>query len=82
MILEPIGPVKNHKQTLYGLRYSLTAQLIGSEYTFQEDRSFFFWDAKNKQAMRCATTLWGNSFIPDGTVEPDVKKFDLAADVA
>jgi hypothetical protein len=42
----------------------------------------FFWDAKNKQAMRCATTLWGNSFIPDGTVEPDVKKFDLAADVA
>ena len=32
--------------------------------------------------MRCATTPRRNSFIAGGTVEPDAKKFDLAADVA
>ena len=82
MILELMGQVNNHEQTLYGLRYSLTAWRIGSEYAFHEDRGFFFWDAKNKQAMCCATVLRGNSFIAGGTVEPDAKKFDLAADIA
>jgi len=82
MILELMSQVNNHEQTLYGLRYSLTAWRIGSEYAFHEDRGFFFWDAKNKQAMRCATTPRRNSFIAGGTVEPDAKKFDLAADVA
>ena len=77
-----MSPVNNHEQTLYGLRYSLIAQLIGSEYAFHKDRGFFFWDAKNKQAMRCATTPREKSFIAGGTVEPDAKKFDLAADVA
>ena len=81
MILELMSQVNNHEQTLYGLRYSLTAWRIGSEYAFHEDRGFFFWDAKNKQAMRCATVPRGISFIAGGTVEPDAKEFDLAADV-
>jgi hypothetical protein len=48
MILEPMGPVNNHDQTLYRLRYSLTAWRIASEYAFHEDRGFFFWMRKNK----------------------------------
>ena len=82
MILELMSLVNNHEQTLYGLRYSLTAQLIGSEYAFHKDRGFFFWDAKNKQAMRCTSVPRGISFIAGGTVEPDAKEFNLAADVA
>ncbi len=31
--------------------------------------------------MRCATVPRGISFIAGGTVEPDAKEFDLAADV-
>jgi hypothetical protein len=31
--------------------------------------------------MCCATVPRGNSFITRGTVEPDAKEFDLAADV-
>jgi hypothetical protein len=63
------------------LRYSLTAWRIGFEYAFYEDRVFFLWDAKNKQAMRCATAPRGISFIAGGIIEPDAKEFDLAADV-
>ena len=57
MIFEPMGPVNNQEQILYGLRYSLTAWRIGSESAFQEDRGYWLWDAKNKQAMRCAIVL-------------------------
>jgi hypothetical protein len=81
MIFEPMGPVNNHEQTLYGLRYSLTAWRIGSESAFHEDRGYWLWDAKNKQAMRCTIVPRGVSIIAGGTVEPDAKEFDLAADV-
>jgi hypothetical protein len=63
------------------LRFSLTAWRIGFEYAFYEDRGFFLWDAKNKQEMRCATVPREIFFIAGGTVEPDAKEFDLAADV-
>ena len=75
-----MGPVNSHEQTLYGLRYSLTEQRIGSESAFHEDNGYFLWDAKNKQAMRCATVPRRISFITGGTVDPDAKKFDLTAD--
>jgi hypothetical protein len=57
-----MDPVNNHEQTLYGLRYSLTAWRIGSEYAFHEDRGFFFWDAKKQtgNALRQGST--GNFF--------------------
>jgi hypothetical protein len=62
MILELMVPVNNHEQTLYGLRYSLTAWRIGSEYAFHEDRGFFFWDGKtNRQCV--APRFQGEFFL-------------------
>ncbi len=34
---EPLGPVNNHEQDLYGLRYSTTAWRIGVESPFHEE---------------------------------------------
>jgi len=34
LTLDPFGPVNNHAQTLYGLKYSTTAWRIGSEDPF------------------------------------------------
>ena len=61
MILEPMGPV-NNQETLYGLRFSLTAWRIDIEYAFHEDRGFFLWDAK-KTNRKCVTTLFHGEFI-------------------
>ncbi|MZG53704.1 MAG: DUF1794 domain-containing protein [Nitrospinae bacterium] len=81
MILEPMGPVRNHEQTLYGLRYSLTAWRIGEADAFHEDRGYYLWDPDNKQAMRCTIVPRGVSIIAGGTVEPNAKEFSLAAEV-
>ncbi len=37
IVLEPIGEVNNHEQSMYGLRYSSTAWRIGEDDSFHEE---------------------------------------------
>ncbi len=53
LILEPMGPVINGPQVLYGLRYATTAWPLGEEKAFHEETGYWLWDAKEQQAMRC-----------------------------
>lgn len=78
---EPMGPVNNHEQQLYGLRYATTAWPSGASDPFHEELGYWLWDAKAKQVMRCFMVPRGVTVIAGGTVEPDAKSFELAADV-
>jgi hypothetical protein len=42
---------------------------------------YWLWDAQAKQVMRCFIVPRGVSIIAGGTVEPNAKSFELAADV-
>lgn len=81
MIFEPMGPVNNHEQELYGLRYSTTVWRLGADDPFHEEVGYWLWDANEKQVLRCFIVPRGVSVIAGGTVEPDAKSFQLAADV-
>ena len=37
LVLDPFGPVKNHAQVLYGLRYSTTVWRLKEENPFHEE---------------------------------------------
>jgi len=80
MTFEPLGPVNNHEQVLYGLRYATTAWRVGSDSPFHEELGYWLWDAKEKQVMRCFMVPRGVTVIAGGTVEPDATTFQLAAD--
>ncbi len=80
MTFEPLGPVNNHEQVLYGLRYATTAWPVGSDSPFHEELGYWLWDAKDKQVLRCFMIPRGVTVIAGGTVEPDAKAFQLAAD--
>jgi hypothetical protein len=54
VVLEPIGLVENHEQSLYGLRYAKTAWRIGAPDSFHEEVGYWLWDAKAKQVMLSA----------------------------
>ena len=45
MTFEPIGPVVNGAQTLYGLRYSTVAWPLIQEQPFHEEVGYWLWDA-------------------------------------
>lgn len=80
MTFEPMGPVNNHEQMLYGLRYATTAWRIGEDNPFHEEVGYWLWDAQAKQVLRCFIVPRGVAVIAGGTVEPDAKSFELTAD--
>ncbi len=75
-----MGPVNNHEQALYGLRYSTTAWRLGEDSPFHEELGYWLWDARAKQVFRCFMVPRGVTVLAGGTVEPDARSFELAAD--
>jgi hypothetical protein len=77
---EPLGPVVNGSQILYGLRYSTVAWPLIQEQPFHEEMGYWLWDADRKQVMRCFIVPRGIVVNAGGTSEPDAKEFLMAAD--
>ncbi len=81
MIMEPMGPVKNHEQIMYGLRYNTVAFRLSDGESFHEEFGYWLWDVTNGQVMRCFTIPRGMAILAGGTTTADAKSFELAASV-
>jgi hypothetical protein len=79
MIFEPMGPVNNHEQVLYGLRYRTTAWRIDSADAFHEDMGYWLWDPQDMQLIKSFVIPRGISVLAGGTVEADAKSFKISA---
>jgi hypothetical protein len=80
LVLEPISPVENHEQKLYGLRYATTAWRVGESNAFHEEVGYWLWDPADRQVLRCFMVPRGVAVIAGGTVEPDAMAFTLTAE--
>ncbi len=80
LTFDPIGPVVNGPQTLYGLRYSTMAWPLIQEQPFHEEVGYWLWDAEQRQVMRCFIVPRGVVVNAGGTSEPDSKEFCMTAD--
>jgi len=78
-VYEAIGPANNHEQSLYGLRYNMTAWRIGEADAFHEELGYMMWDVKDEQIIRCVMIPRGVAIVAGGTVKADAKSFDLSA---
>ncbi len=81
LTLLPFGPVDNHEQKLYGLRYSTFAWRLDEPDSFHEETGYWLWDSASQQVMRCFIVPRGITVLAGGTVRPDAKEFNLAADL-
>jgi len=81
LTFEPFGPVNNHEQQLYGLRYSTVAWRLGEEASFHEETGYWLWDAAEKQVLRCFIVPRGVTVLAGGTVAPDATSFSISANV-
>lgn len=77
---DPIGPVVNGLQVLYGLRYSTVAWPLIQEQSFHEEVGYWLWDATSQQVMRCFMVPRGVLVNAGGTSAPDAKEFHMAAE--
>ena len=78
---DPLGPVVNGPQVLYGLRYATVAWPIGEEAPFHEEVGYWLWDAEALQVMRCFIVPRGVTVNAGGSAQPQTKTFSLAADI-
>ena len=81
IVWEPFGPVDNHEQKLWGLRYSTVAYKKGEAAAFHEETGYWLWDAGAQQVMRAFLVPRGIAVIAGGTVLPDATSFTLTAEV-
>lgn len=79
LTLEPFGPVDNHEQQLWGLRYHTTAWRLGEPDSFHEETGYWLWDAQRGEVMRCFLVPRGVAVIAGGQVAPDATRFHLEA---
>lgn len=80
-VFEPMGPVENHAQQLWGLRYSTTAWPAGEEEPFHEELGYWLWDPRAEQVLRCFLVPRGVTILAGGTAGANDRGFSLAADV-
>jgi len=81
IVFEPLGPVCNGPQELYGLRYSTTAWRLGEEDAFHEELGYWLWDGGNKQILRCFMVPRGVLINAGGDAKADSTSFHLSAAV-
>jgi len=80
-VFEPMGPVRNGPQELYGLRYSMTAWRLGEDDAFHEELGYWLWDGGNKQVLRCFMVPRGVLINAGGDAEAGSSSFHLSAEV-
>ena len=73
VVFEPLGPVNNGPQKLYGLRYSMTAWRLGEADAFHEELGYWLWDGGNEQVLRCFMAPRGVLINAGGDAKADSK---------
>ncbi|RLL54753.1 DUF1794 domain-containing protein [Mariprofundus sp. EBB-1] len=81
IVFEPLGPVKNGPQVLYGLRYAMTARRLGEQDAFHEEVGYWLWDAGQNQVLRCFMVPRGVLINAGGDAEPDSRSLHLSAEI-
>jgi hypothetical protein len=80
IIFEPMGPVVNGPQVLYGLRYSTTAWPLGDEKPFHEELGYWMWDKKAHEVIRCFMVPRIVTINACGHADSSASSFMLSAD--
>jgi len=78
---EPLGPVNNGPQTLYGLRYNTTAWRLNEETPFHEELGYWLWDGDQQQVLRCFMVPRGVLINAGGDSSAESRSFHLDAEV-
>ena len=80
-VFTPMGPVDNHAQTLFGLRYSMTAWRLGEAEPFHEELGYWMWDAARGEVMRGFLVPRAVTILAGGRAAAADRKLELSASV-
>lgn len=79
---EPVGPIKNGSQELYGLRYATHAWAYGDEHPLHEELGYWLWSPQDRQVIRCLTKRNGIAINAGGLCDSDdAQQLEMSAQV-
>ncbi|MGE0616109.1 MAG: heme-binding beta-barrel domain-containing protein [Bacteriovoracia bacterium] len=78
---EAFGPVDNHEQKLFGLRFSKMAWRLGEADSFHEETGYWLWDGAREEVYCCFIVPRGVTVLAGGAVKADDRKFRLEANL-
>lgn len=81
IVFDPVGPVVNGPQVLYGLRYATTAWPVGEANPFHEEVGYWLWDSAAGLVLRCFIVPRGVTVLAGGAAAPDAREFRMQAEV-
>lgn len=77
---DPLGPVNNGPQALYGLRYSTVCWRLDEDKPFHEELGYWLWDKDRNQVLRSFVVPRGVVVNAGGYAEENSKSFHLEAE--
>jgi len=77
--LQPIDPVTNGPQLLYGLRYVTHIVKPAQVKTYHEQVGYWLWEAATSTVIHTLTIPRGMTTMASGRVAADARSFELAA---
>ncbi len=77
--LQPIDPVTNGPQLLYGLRYHVHITKPDQVKTYHEQVGYWLWEPATGCVMHTLTIPRGEVLIAGGTATADATRFELSA---
>ena len=77
--LQPIDPVTNGPQLLYGLRYYTHITKPDNVKTYHEQVGYWLWEPATGTVMHTLTIPRGQVAMAAGTASPDATEFELKA---
>jgi hypothetical protein len=78
---EPLPPVRNGRQELYGLDYRTQAWPIGESDPFHAEVGYWLWDAESETVMRCFMVPRGSTVLAGGTAAADATTLRMQAEL-
>ncbi len=76
---EPVGPIKNGKRDLYGLRYTTQAWPDGDKQPFHTELGYWLWSPEDHQVVRCFTNQNGVTIHAGGSCDDKAQHLEMIA---
>ena len=78
---DPIGPVINGPQVLYGLKYTTVAWPLTEDDPFHEEVGYWLWDSETQLVMRCFIVPRGVMVNAGGYSAPNANILQMSAEI-
>lgn len=79
--LQPIDPVTNGPQLIYGLRYHVHVVKPGQVKTYHEQVGYWLWEPVTGDLTHTLTIPRGETVLARGRATADAREFELVADL-